>query len=328
MLALTQIVVATDFSPAAAGAFRLARGLADAFGARLTLVHALAWPDAGPFEVPGDAPTATLEEAGETAAARAALASFAGDSGAEVVVVRGRVPARVVNAVAREAGADLVVLGASGGRPSRALLGSVAAELVQTAPCDVLIVPHADEPGADERGAVPRRVVVGIDFSARSRALAGVGVALARTIGAEAALVHVLEPLPHPFRWLDEAVLNLTPEVHARAAEALRELAGDVDEDIGAGASPGLYVERGAATRTLVRVAEALGADLALVGPHGDRPLFDRLLGNVAEGVARRAPCPVWIARRSAEPGPDDEAADPLSYALEPPDGAPREVGE
>lgn len=323
MLALPHIVVATDFSPSARQAFGLARAVAGAFGARLTLVHALAWPDAGPFEVPGDAPTGEQESAEETAGARAALAALAGDSGAALVVRPGRVPALVVAEVAREVGAGLIVLGTCGRRPRHALLGAVAAELVQTAPCDVLLVPSDDAALGSDRSAVPRRVLVGIDFSARSRALAGVGVGIARTLGADADLVHVLEPLPHPFRWIDESLLDLTPQIHDRAVAALRELAGDVDDDLGPGPAPALYVERGPASRTLPRVAVALGSELAVVGPHGDRPFFDRLLGNVAEGMARRAPCPVWVARCSAEPVPDDQAADAASYELEPPaDGA------
>ena len=54
------------------------------------------------------------------------------------------------------------------------------------------------------------------------------------------------------------------------------------------------------------------------VGPHAERPVFDRLLGSVAEGVARRSPCPVLVARRSAAPDPPDaDRVDVRSYRPE-----------
>lgn len=64
----------------------------------------------------------------------------------------------------------------------------------------------------------------------------------------------------------------------------------------------GVYVERGKVERTLRRVAEVLGSDLVVVGPHTEGPVLDRCLGNVAEAVVRRAGRPVLVARRSAWP--------------------------
>ena len=311
------IVVPTDFSPASAEALAYALRVARATGARVHLIHAVSWPDAGPFEVPGEAPTATQEVAEEVALAREALAEFVGDARDEVdlVVRHSNVPAFEVVDHARRSGAGLVVMAACG-RRTRPGLGAVTDEVVQTAPCDVLLVPHSE----DRRysGGPPRRVLVPVDFSSASRPLVAFAAGLARDLGAAGLdLVHVLEPLPHPVRWLDETIVDLVPEIRQRAADALRELSegtvgkGDLDVE--------LYVERGKPARTLARTAEALGSDLVVVGPHAERPVFDRLLGSVAEGVARRARCPVLIARRSAAPGPHDEASvDPRSYEPEP----------
>lgn len=50
-------------------------------------------------------------------------------------------PAEVVVAVARELGAQLVIIGRQGSDfVARTLLGSVAERVVQRAPCDVLVV--------------------------------------------------------------------------------------------------------------------------------------------------------------------------------------------
>ncbi|WP_412061953.1 universal stress protein [Rubrivirga sp. IMCC45206] len=298
------ILVPTDFSPCAARAVALARQLAEATGAPLHVLHVLSWPDAGPFETPGEGRTAAEEEAGENTRAHAALAAAVGD-GAHPAVVRGNAPAIEIAAYAEQIGADVIVVGESGDRGSRAALGSVASEIVQTAPADVVVVPAGAAPPT-----VSGRVLVAVDFSGASPSLVRLGQRLAGALGVGLDLVHVVEPFPHPVRWMDETVVDLAPQVLGRAHEALRQLAQTTE----AGPETALYVERGKAARTLAQVAEALGSELLVVGPHGDRPVLDRLLGSVAEGVARRAPCPVWVARRSVGDGP--ATVDEQSYRL------------
>ncbi|MDT0630849.1 universal stress protein [Rubrivirga sp. S365] len=311
------LVVPTDLSAAAAEALRYALRMSRATGAPVHLLHVVAWPDAGRFEADSEALTAGEEEADEAARAQAALRAVVAEAGAEgevVLAVRhGNVPAADVLGYVRDVEAGLVVMGTCGRRPRRHVLGSVAGEVVQTAPCDVLLVPHRDE--APFSAAPPRRVLAPVDFSSASRPLALVALRLARDLGAEGVdLVHVLEPLPHPLRWLDETLVDVAPTIRERAEVALHELADDVAAEV-PGVPVARYIERGKAARTVARVAEALGDDLILVGPHAERPVFDRLLGSVAEGVARRARCPVLVARRSAAPGPLDAAdVDGRSY--------------
>ncbi len=303
---VSPVLVPTDFSTAAAEAFAYALRVGRAIGAPVHLLTAVSWPDAGPFESPGEAPTAAQEVGEEVGLARRALAELAGGHDVALVVRHSNVPAFEIRDYARRAGAGLVVMGTSGHRPRRPYLGGVAGEVVQTAPCDVLLVPHRE--GPPYSAAPPRRVLVPVDFSSASKPLVAFALGLARDLGAEGLdLVHVLEPLPHPFRWIDETLVDVVPELRERAAAALRELADDVREAVPDAPEVALYVERGKAARTLVRVAEALGDDLVIVGPHAERPLFDRLLGSVAEGVVRRASCPVLVARRSAATEPDDE---------------------
>lgn len=298
------VVVATDFSAAATEATAYALRLAQATGASVHLLHAVPRPDAGPFESPGEALSAQ-EKAEEVARAHDALVAVAAEAGAgdrvTLAVRHGDVPAAEIRDYARAVGAGLVVMGTCGRRPRLHGLGAVTAETVQTAPCDVLLVPHRE--GAPYSSTPPHRVLVPVDFSSASRTLVALAVGLARALGADGVdLVHVLEPLPHPVRWIEEALVDVVPEIRERAEGALRDLAADlggVGEDI----DVALYVERGKASRTVPRVADALGDDLVVIGPHAERPVFDRLLGSVAEGVARRARCPVLVARQSATSG-------------------------
>ena len=47
----------------------------------------------------------------------------------------------------------------------------------------------------------------------------------------------------------------------------------------------------------IVEQARALACDLVVVGTHGRRGIERILLGSVAEGVVRTAPCPVLVVR-------------------------------
>ncbi|MGB3542356.1 universal stress protein, partial [Rubrivirga sp.] len=129
--------------------------------------------------------------------------------------------------------------------------------------------------------------------------------------------------MPHPLRWIDETVTSAAPRIRERAAVALRDLVAHVDAG---GLDVNLYVESGKAVPTVVKVAEVLGSDLVVVGPHDERPVFDRLLGSVAEGVARRSSCPVLVARRTADPDAPVPSVAPGAYLVrqgDNPDDAP-----
>ncbi|GAB5535042.1 MAG: universal stress protein [Rubricoccaceae bacterium] len=304
------LLVATDFSPASVEALAYAVRLGDAVGAEVRLLHVLAESGAIRFGAEEKA-RAQTQDAAQVTHAQEALRQLAASISVALpcVVRRGRAPAEVIVAEAADIGAGLVVLGTCGQRPSRAGMGAVSGEVIQTAPCDVLLVPHREE-GPYSKTPV-QRILVPVDFSGASTSLVSLGRRLADSLDAHVDLVHVLEPLPHPVRWLDETLVDLIPQIQERAEAALRTLAED------ASSHPrelGLYVERGKAAPTIPQVAEALGTDLVVLGPHAERPVFDRLLGSVAEGVARRVSCPVLIARASAEPEDVAPSIDTHSY--------------
>lgn len=302
------ILVPTDFSPASVEALAYAVRLGEATGSEVRLLHALPLPAA---PRPGSEGAALAEDANATETARTLdeLHQLAASESIPCMVRRGRAAAEEIVEEARALEADLIVLGTCGQRPAYTGLGAVSGEVIQTAPCDVLLVPYQEE-----RQGQPvsiRRILIPIDFSGASRPLIQLGRRLAEALGAHIDLVHVLEPLPHPVRWLDETFVDLVPEIQERAGAALRALAeefGPIPEGMG------LYIERGKAAPTIPQVARALGTDLILLGPHAERPVFDKLLGSVAEGVARRTTCPVFIARVSAHPEAGPSTLDTHSY--------------
>jgi nucleotide-binding universal stress UspA family protein len=58
-----------------------------------------------------------------------------------------------------------------------------------------------------------------------------------------------------------------------------------------------LHVLSGVPSEKLVELAQAIGADLIVMSTHGTSSIAHLLLGDIAEKVARHAPCPVLLVR-------------------------------
>ena len=135
------ILVATDFSECAEQALDYAVALADKLGAKIHLLNVIGIPSMGIPEV-GIAVTSTLiESTVQTHHAQLdKLASRRTSASIETVLRTGDARDLIID-VARETGADLIVMGTHGRRGvRRALLGSIAESVVRTAPCPVLTI--------------------------------------------------------------------------------------------------------------------------------------------------------------------------------------------
>lgn len=141
-----RILAATDLSDHAARALRTADRLGLLAGADLTLLHAFEPLGMGAIARANLAEAEMRAHTGEAAqAARAGLDRFAAGlapvRAPRRLVEEGR-PATVVKAVAERLRPDLLVIGTAGaGGLRRALLGSVAAEVLAAIACDALVVP-------------------------------------------------------------------------------------------------------------------------------------------------------------------------------------------
>lgn len=90
------------------------------------------------------------------------------------------------------------------------------------------------------------------------------------------------------------AILEARQELVAAAESLVARAAADLR---GQGFNVTTRVVEGRAVAEVVRAAEDWGADLIAMGSHGRRGFQRLLLGSVAEGVLRRAPCSVEIVR-------------------------------
>lgn len=137
VLAITNVLVATDFDDVSETALQYGRALAHAFGGTLHLFHAIDKDFMRPMAVdPHALREAVLKRLEDhlTEDDRRTL-------GARAVVEMSDTPAHAIVRYARTAEIDLIVTGTHGRTGvAHALAGSVAEHVVRTAPCPVLTV--------------------------------------------------------------------------------------------------------------------------------------------------------------------------------------------
>ncbi len=154
MFSLQKMLVATDFSDASDVAVESALDLAEAMGASITLVHTYSLPTYGypegafipQAEVAHDLVTSL------TAALKSEIESHAERRVPMAYVLRLGPAPEVINDVAEEIGADLVVVGTHGRTGlAHALLGSTAEHILRAATLPVLVVRTHAETGHEEQ---------------------------------------------------------------------------------------------------------------------------------------------------------------------------------
>lgn len=144
MPAPSHLLVAVDFNALSELALERALDLAAALAARVTVLHVYAMPAlriADSDYIPSAEEVSRVSTAAEKQL-EALLARHARPGVTVKHLLRsGRPPAEEVHAVVEEVGADLIVVGTHGrGMIGRAILGSVAMDVVRTAKVPVLTV--------------------------------------------------------------------------------------------------------------------------------------------------------------------------------------------
>ena len=149
MIRITNVLVATDFGPAAASALDYGREFARTFGARLHVLHVVENPMVYPGAETVGVDVARLRadlEAGAQQALDGIVTSEDRDQLRAVTIIRtGNTPAFEIVDHAKVADIDVIIMGTHGrGFMSHLLMGSVAEKVVRMAPCPVLTVRHPE----------------------------------------------------------------------------------------------------------------------------------------------------------------------------------------
>jgi nucleotide-binding universal stress UspA family protein len=227
----------------------------------------------------------------------------------ETVTTFGR-PAEAIVEEAARFRADLIVMGSRGRGPLRsALLGSVSAEVVDRAPCPVLIA----------RRERISSVVFGADGETRTAAAADV---LAWPVFADVPIrVITVANVELPYGAVAESrakfaaavssYLKTTSEEDTRCDRIAKQKAAQLTA-LGIRATG--EVRHGAPARAILGAADAFGADLIVVGSRGNRGLRRMVVGSTAREILHNASCSVLIARRQPAVELDEMAAFALGY--------------
>jgi len=296
-----RILLAVDGSPAADRARDLVAAMPVNAGGAVRIVSVaptladlvgLSWGIAATAdlgEIEADA-VASHREALE--AAMTELRCARSDLEIDAVLRRGRAASIIVDE-ARLMSADLVVVGHRGHSTWESLLlGSVSAEVVDQAPCPVLVA----------RGERLGPVILADDGSTYARA-------------AEAALLHwpifgglpidivtvAEQPFPYavPVESMDYslAIDSYASESKAAFAAATAEAGAVAGRLRAAGLDASSEVRSGDPAHQIIAAAIAHDAGLVVVGTRGQTGLRRLILGSVARKVLLHAPCSVLVVR-------------------------------
>jgi nucleotide-binding universal stress UspA family protein len=174
-------------------------------------------------------------------------------------------------------------------------------------------------------------IVVGVDYSEVSGLALAEAVTLARSH--ERSHIHLVHSIPGmPAVGPASGTPDLTtagPVLQAQVGQDSLDIARDTQvfvekvlrkleqQDAERPPSPTprftTHIRRTDPARAIVELAADLGANLVVVGTHGRTGLARFLLGSVAEGVVRSAPCPVLVVRAvGAESATDAPKIEPL----------------
>jgi nucleotide-binding universal stress UspA family protein len=298
-----RLMLAYDGSTGAEAARDLVSHLPLPTGTAITVVTALekgpdlyGAPEFGAMPHNSDEAEALLLEDLQSMLHDASQALRAPDRRVETRVVRGRPGSTLVDeAIALQP--DLVVVGSRGHGPfASLLLGSVSTELVDHAPCPVLVARHS----------AVHRLVIGADGSTSAERAIAMLKRWPIFAGSPATVVTVAPPATSWSGGFSRTFVSEWREPTADQLEDRRERTAFIGERAmaeleGTGISAELEVREGDAADELVRAAAVSGADLIVVGSRGLSTLPRLVMGSVARKVLLHAPQSVLVVREPRE---------------------------
>lgn len=300
------LVVPLDGSPIAEQALPVAASIARRHGAALHLVY-VHTTLVRPLDVQGAPVYDTRFDDDRKRELDAYLTRVAGQLSADglqvthAVLEGGNAPEAIAEEAGR-AGAGLIVITTHGrGGFSRVWLGSVASELLRSAPVPVLVARASEEgaaaPSLAEGGL--QHLLVPLDGSTLSEAALDAALEMARPAGARCTVLRVVRTadtlLPYDQTFWTPAEQEFLDGQEAMAREYVDRVVGRLRGE-GLEADGVVTLEPDAA-RAIMRVSGERGVDLVAMSTHARSGVSRLFLGSVTDKVIRGCDCPVLVVR-------------------------------
>lgn len=155
-----------------------------------------------------------------------------------------------------------------------------------------------------------RNILVPIDFSAVTPAVLNLARTLAKSLGGEIHLVHVKELAPaippsaigygvagmpelmptSTIPMMEAIARPISPNQHDKAK--LADWQKEIEQQ---GIQVKLHEPTGDIAEEILRTADAVKADMIVMGRHGHGAMYKLLVGSVTEGVLKRSDRPVLL---------------------------------
>lgn len=279
------ILVATDGTPAALGALRFAKALAEENGWEvrvLGVVEPVPVFDAGFMVAMPEIELYESRRDSLSSEITAQVAAVTSDSSTWPVSVEAGVPGPKIVSQAREQNAECILMGLGRHGPMDRVFGTeTALQVLRVSHIPVLAVPEGAE-------ALPRSAVMGVDFSLFSHRAAKTAIGLLASPW-EVHLVHVLSGMEFLPTLSEEWRVDYEDELLERLTEFGKELSPPP------GCETHHHILEGEPSHELLEFAQGRDTELLVAGSHGHSFVGRLLMGSVSTRLIRSATVPVLV---------------------------------
>ncbi|OPY00542.1 MAG: hypothetical protein A4E61_01982 [Syntrophorhabdus sp. PtaB.Bin184] len=140
-----------------------------------------------------------------------------------------------------------------------------------------------------------KKILCPVDFSEFTKDVITCAADISKQYGAELHVLHVIPNLtyftPYESFLTPENLVAMEKNIQDEVDRDFKKVLGEVGIDVRK------VVRTGVAFVEIIDYAKTEGIDLIVMGTHGRSGIEHILIGNVAEKVVRKSPCPVMTIR-------------------------------
>lgn len=145
-----------------------------------------------------------------------------------------------------------------------------------------------------------KKVLIAIDYNPTSEKVVTDGYKLAKSLGAEVCLIHVITNLQYygaqypAFMGFESMSLSYDPKIHDEMKNIAKDYIATVASHVG---DQGLktHVAEGDTAKAILEYSTEWGADLIVMGTHSHSAFEKLLIGTVANAVLEKTTIPVHM---------------------------------